>query len=182
MSDIRSSQPNQNVADLSGCGKCLDLVGKSQTQWVDLKACDTNDDIAAFFWRNVNLNDYGAIELFSDSNFTGNRTTLFLSEWESGKLYSISSWWLADRVSAVRWKSLWDRQTAALFNNADGTGSQFNNIFGYGGTKEVANLKDVGFNDAVSSFRWDAVVPVMESVDPISIMAPSQGLVSRITL
>src|SRR5437763_1182156 len=89
----------------------------------------------------------GSVMLFfDDSNFGGNRSTIFLSEWNSGTLYSISDWWLQDRISSVRWKTLSDRQTAVLFDNSDGSGDQYNNIKGWGDVKEIASLPDVGFN------------------------------------
>ncbi len=60
------------VADLTDCGQCIDLVGNGQTQGVDLGALGQNDNLSAFFWRTVDL-DMGAIELFSDFEFGGNR-------------------------------------------------------------------------------------------------------------
>ena len=161
-----------NVADLSGCGRSVDLVGTGKTEAVDLMADNENDCISSFFWRTVDL-DIGAIELFGDINFGGNRSTIFLSEWNSGTIYSITTWWLQDQISSIRWRTLNDRQTAVMFDNQDGTGNQYNNIKGWGSTKEISNLADINFNDAISAFRWDSIVPVKEIIAPFNIIASS---------
>ncbi|KIM95498.1 hypothetical protein OIDMADRAFT_59956 [Oidiodendron maius Zn] len=161
-----------NVADLSGCGRSVDLVGTGQTEAVNLMADNENDCISSFFWRTVDL-DIGAIEVFGDINFGGNRSTIFLSEWNSGTIYSITSWWLQDQISSIRWRTLNDRQTAVMFDNQDGTGNQYNNIKGWGSTKEISNLADISFNDAISAFRWESIVPVKEIIAPFNIIASS---------
>lgn len=182
--DVASVPAGKTVADLSGCGPCVDLVGTGKTEAVDLRAVNMNDCVSTFFWREVDLN-LGAIELFDDTNFGGNRSTIFLSEWNSGTIYSITSWWLQDRISSVRWKTLGDRQTAILFDNADGTGDQYGNIKGWGNTKEIASLPDVGFNDRASAFRWNGIVPMKEIIAPFTVSsggaASSSGLTSMIT-
>ena len=172
MDNIVSVPSGGNVADLSGCGRSVDLVGTGQTEAVDLMADNENDCISSFFWRTVDL-DIGAIELFGDINFGGNRSTIFLSEWNSGAIYSITAWWLQDQISSIRWRTLNDRQTAAMFDNQDGTGNQYNNIKGWGSTKEISNLADINFNDAISAFRWDSIVPVKEIIAPFNIIASS---------
>ena len=164
--------PGRSVADLSFCGRSVDLVGTGKTEAVDLMAANVNDCVSCFFWREVDLT-LGAIELFDDCDFGGNRNTVFLSDWNSGTLYSIVDWWLNDKISSIRWKTLSDRETAALFQNADGSGAQYNNIKGWGDSKEVANLPDISFNDQASSFRWDAIAPVKEIIAPFPIVAGS---------
>ncbi len=170
MDNVKPVPAEKTVADLSGCGRCVDLVGTGKTEAVDLMANNENDCISSFFWRTVDLN-LGAIELFDDLDFGGNRSTIFLSEWNSGKIYSIVDWWLQDRLSSIRWKTLNDRQTAIVFDNGDGTGDQYNNIKGWGNTKEISNLINIGFNDRVSAFRWDGVVPVKEIIAPFNVIA-----------
>jgi hypothetical protein len=183
MDNVQSVQAGKTVADLSGCGRCIDLVGTGRTEAVDLPQVNMNDCISSFFWREVDL-DLGAIEVFDDVNFGGNRSAIFLSEWNSGTIYSIADWWLQDRISSVRWKTLGDRQTAALFDNVDGSGDQYNNIKGWGNAKEIASLPDVSFNDRASSFRWDGIVPVKEIIAPFNVIAGtasgSSGLTSVI--
>jgi hypothetical protein len=154
--------------DFKNCGRCIDLVGTGQTEGVDLTQCNMNDCVSAFIWREVDL-DMGAIELFDDINFGGNRTTLFLGEWPLDKVISIGDWWLNDRVSSVRWHMLNDLQTVALFENADGSGRAYQNVKGWGKTKEIANLNDVVFNDCMSSFSWDAQVPLKEVVAAVTM-------------
>ena len=168
MDDAAPLASGRNAADLSDCGRCVDLVGTGKTEAVDLSAVNMNDCVSAFLWREVDL-DLGAIELFDEVNFSGNRTTLFLSEWNPGQLYSIGSWWLQDRVSSIRWSSLSDRQTAVLFDNTDGSGDAFTNIMGYGSHKECASLPDFSFNDRMSSFRWDAINPKKEIIAPFDV-------------
>ena len=155
--------------DLRDCGRCVDLVGTGTTVAVDLVACNMNDCVSAFFWRKVNL-DVGAIELFDDDDFKGNRTTLFLSEWPYGKAHSIDRWWLAGRVSSARWKSLQDTQSAGLFSTADGTtGTRYQNIFAWARNKEIASLSREFFNDSMRGFQWQGLEPRKESIPVISI-------------
>jgi hypothetical protein len=183
MDNVQPVQAGKTTADLSGCGRCIDLVGTGKTEAVDLTKVNMNDCISSFFWRQVDLN-LGAIEVFDDVNFAGNRSTIFLSEWNSGTIYSISDWWLQDRISSLRWKTLGDRQTAVLFDNNDGTGDQYNNIKGWGDLKEMASLPDYSFNDRASAFRWDGIVPVKEIIAPFNVVAgagsSSSGLTSVI--
>ena len=174
MDNIQPVLAGKSVADLSFCGRSVDLVGTGKTEAVDLMAANVNDCVSCFFWREVELT-LGAIELFDDLNFAGNRNTVFLSEWNPGTLWPITDWWLNDKISSMRWKTLSDRQTAVLFENTDGSGAQYNNIKGWGDLKEVSNLPDVRFNDQASSFRWDAIAPVKEIIAPFPITAGSSS-------
>jgi hypothetical protein len=169
MTDDQSSlRDGKGVADLGQCGRCVDLVGTGETVAVDLDRVAMQDCLSGFFWREVSL-DMGAIEFFDDENFQGNRATIFLSEWESGQTYSIADWYLQDRISSVRWKSLNDRQKAKLFDNHDGTGDVYSGIIGWGASKEVASLSSIGFSDKVSGFRWESLVPRYEIIAPVII-------------
>ncbi|HEX6098604.1 MAG TPA: ETX/MTX2 family pore-forming toxin [Thermoanaerobaculia bacterium] len=159
---------NGQVWNLRDCGRCVDLVGTGTTEAVDLSAVNMNDCVSAFFWRQVDF-DLGAIELFDDANFGGNRSTIFLGEWPAATAQSIDGWWLHDAVSSVRWWMMNDRQQASLFDNSDGTGRSYDNIQGWGTTKEIASLGDVGLNDCVSSFRWDHLVPKKEIIAPFTL-------------
>ena len=163
-----------NIADLSDCGPCVDLIGTGRTETLDLRPLSMNDSISSYFWREVDL-DLGAIELFEHDGFTGNRAVIFLAEWERGTVHRINRWYMQDRVSAARWHTLTDRQTAALFEHDDGSGAQFNNIKGWGQVKEVASLGEFGFNDAASSFRWDGVVPKKEIIAPFEVSVGAGG-------
>lgn len=181
--DFDLNTDGRNVADLSRCGRCLDLVGTGQTQAVVTGWVDMSDNISTFFWRTVDLS-LGAIEFFDNATdsdkFTGNRSTIFLSEFPSGTVISIADWYLQDRISSMRWKSLQDRQTATVFENSDGSGMEYNNIIGYAGDKEIADMGQIFLDDAISSFRWDAIIPEKEIIAPFNIPSTnftgSQGL------
>lgn len=181
MDNIQPLPAGKTAADLSGCGRCVDLVGTGNTESVDLGSVRMNDCVSSFFWRTVDLN-MGAIEFFEDVDFNGGRTTIFPSEWNSGVTYSISDWWLTDAVSSVRWKSLNDRQIAVLSDNWDGTGNSFPNIKDWGSMKESSNLgADASFNDQMSSFRWDGIVPALEIIAPFNIVLGGQSSSSGLT-
>jgi len=172
MDNIAPLAAGQNVADLKGCGVTVDLVGTGQTEAVDLRNVSMNDCVSSFSWRAVDL-DLGAIELFENVGFAGNRAILFLSEWKTGEVHSIVPWWMNDRVSSVRWKTLDDRATAELFEHGDGGGSSFNNILGFGSMKECGDLRDYRLNDQMSSFRWDGMVPKKEIIKPFDVTIPT---------
>lgn len=159
------------IADLSNCMTTLDLVGTGETESANLMDCGLNDQISMFFWRTVDLN-IGAIELFDADKFTGRRSTIFLSEWEPGKVHSIVKWQLQDTISSIRWHTLVDRQTAAVYDTAEGTGGMaYSNIKGWGSTKEIASLSDIRLNDCISSFKWEPVNPVKEIIEPFVVTA-----------
>ncbi|QSZ29231.1 hypothetical protein DSL72_003743 [Monilinia vaccinii-corymbosi] len=170
-----------NVADLSNCQTCLDLVGTGTTESANLMECGLNDQISTFFWRTVDLN-IGAIELFDANEFQGRRSTIFLSEWEPGKVHSIVKWQLQDTISSIRWKTLKDRQTAEVFDTAEGDGGMtYSNIKGWGSTKEIARLGDYRLNDCISSFKWERVQPVKEIIEPFIVTADSSSDSSSLT-
>lgn len=165
----------KNVADLSNCGRCIDLVGTGATVAVDLNMANIGCCISMFFWRTVDF-DLGAIELFENPQYLNNRNIIFLGEWNPGTIYSIRDWWIAGQVSSVRWTTL-DRATAALFQNVDGSGNQYNNIKGWGNELEVPDLYPFGFNDMTSAFQWNAVPPTYEVIHPFKVQAtaPANG-------
>lgn len=163
MQDVKEvdTAKGQQCWDLRNCGNCVDLVGTGNTEGVDLTKCNMNDCISAFFWRDVDL-DLGAIELFGDVDFRGNRTTIFLSEWPPGRTHELGGWWLNDKISSVRWTTLHDRQMVSLFEHSNGSGRRYENVFGWSSKKEIARLSDVSFNDCISSFSWQALAPKKE--------------------
>ncbi|NTX02446.1 MULTISPECIES: hypothetical protein [unclassified Myxococcus] len=171
LTDNYVAPANGNVYDLINCGRVVDLVGTGQTEAVDLTKINLNDCISAFFWHTPDLSA-GAIELYESAAFAGNRTVLFLSEWGAGKTYALDGWYIKDRASSVRWPALVDAQMASLFNNNDGSGAAYGNIKAWGSFSEVSNLKEVGFNDAVSSFSWNNLLPKQSFVKPVDIVVP----------
>jgi hypothetical protein len=56
MDNVQPVPATGTVADLSGCGPCIDLIGTGKTEAVDLGAVNMNDGISSFFWRTVDLN------------------------------------------------------------------------------------------------------------------------------
>ena len=168
-------QPGQLVCDLSHCDTCIDLVGTGATEGVDLTQVNMNDCVSAFFWRTVDL-DLGAVELYDNAGFTGNRNVIFLGEWPSETVNSIGDWWVNDRVSSARWTTLNDRQLVSLFENSNGSGRSFQNIQGWGSEKQIDNLSAPGFNDCMSSFRWEGLVPQKEIIEPFTLdVQPNQA-------
>jgi len=156
------------VFDLRGCGKVIDLVGTGETVAIDLTKMGMNDCLSGFFWRRIDL-QIGAIEIFEHANFGGCRTVLFLDDWAYSTLTPLNGWFVDDRASSARWASLDSTVAASLFNDVDGGKNAFNNIIGWGGSKQLQNFKDVGFNDCLSSFRWEGLIPMREEIDTLSL-------------
>ncbi|RMZ68300.1 hypothetical protein GMOD_00004522 [Pyrenophora seminiperda CCB06] len=177
---VRRVENGESVADLRGCGRCLDLVGTGKTEAVQLSRLYMNDCFKGFFWREVDLK-MGAIELFDSTkedlkqeNMWA-RHTIFLSEWQPGTVHSIQHWELQDKISYARWETLRDRQTVTLFVNADGSGDEYNNIKGWGTIKEMPDFGERDFNDKFSSFKWDTINPIREKCQDISIVPNVSG-------
>jgi hypothetical protein len=154
--------------DLKDAGRVVDLIGTGKTEAVDLTRCNMNDCISAFFWRQVDLS-LGAIELYEDVDFKGNRTVLFPAEWSSGKVISLAGWHINDKLSSARWNTLKDTQSASLFDHADESGRSYANISGYRETREIKNFKDVGFNDCASAFKFVSLAPEHEEIAKFDI-------------
>lgn len=152
-----------NIGDLAGCGPTVDLIGTGRLEAVDLSPLGANDQISAFFWRNVDLKA-GIIELWEAPNYGGNRTVIFLSDWSQGDIHSLANWYISKRVSSVNWSTFPEGATAVLYSNVNGTGTAYSNIKGWGSTKQLDNFSTVGFNDAMAAFSWKALAPVKEII------------------
>jgi hypothetical protein len=170
MTDWLQDSTGLTNASLDGAAGSVDFVGSGQTRSAEMTSILMEDHIAGFFWREVDLAQ-GAIELFQTQKFKHNFSTLFLSEWPRDTPVNISDWWLGDRVSSFRWKTLTDRQTATLYSGNNGTGTRYDNIKGWGSFKEIAEAQDYGIDDCISSFSWSSVNPKKEIIDPIVIPA-----------
>jgi hypothetical protein len=168
MDDFNAVAPGQLATNLANCGRCVDLVGTGQTEGISLIDANMNDCVSAFFWRIVDI-DLGAIVIFEDANYLGNRSAIFLGEWPAFGVNSIAGWYLADRVSSADWSSLSDRQMVSLFDNADGTGIAYSNINGWGQVKNIPNFTAVSFNDVMSSFSWTPLAPMKEIIQPFTM-------------
>jgi hypothetical protein len=152
------------VWNLRNCGRVVDLIGTGKMETVDLSKCNMNDCISSFFWRKMSFQN-GALELFEAAQYGGNRTVIFLDDWPYCTVNSLQGWYISDLASSARWASLDSTIEMSLFNNYDGTGSSYNNIMGWSGGKQIDAFSDVGFNDGMSSFRWQGLQPVQESVN-----------------
>ncbi|NOK16531.1 ETX/MTX2 family pore-forming toxin [Corallococcus carmarthensis] len=174
MTDNFVAPADGNVFNLKGCGRVVDLVGTGQTEAVALSQVNMNDCISAWFWHTPDLN-LGGVELYQDADFKGNRTVLFLSEWNARQLHSLSGWYIHDSASSARWPSLYDAQTVSLFANADGSGVSYENIKAWGSFSQLSSFKEVGFNDALSSFSWNNLIPKQEIIAPVIVTVPNSG-------
>lgn len=160
--------PRGNVCDLGGCGRSVDLVGTGKTESCNLMALGMNDCLSAYFWRKVDMN-LGAIELYEHTDYNGARTVIFLSDWEPGTVHSIGNWFMNDTASSAKWQTLSDRQICRLYEHSDASGRSYANIIGWGDSKEDSNFVRSGFNDIVSAFRWDPIVPKKEIIQPFTL-------------
>ena len=118
----------------------------------------------------------GAIELYEDENFAGNRTVLFLAEWPMNTVASLQGWYISNRLSSAKWETLRDVQLATLTSAPDGSGKQYGNISGSGSSKKMAKFGEVGFNDCVASFSWSSLVPMMEVIEPVQVQLPATAI------
>lgn len=168
MDNMVSLKSGDSVGNLSGAGRCVDLVGTGKTEGLSLIDCNMNDCVSCFFWRNVDMN-LGAVVLFENVNYGGNRSILFLSEWPSYSLISIAGWYLDDKLSSINWSNLADRQQVYFYDNTDGSGSSYTNVKGWGSFKEISDLGQVGFNDRMSAFQWTGLAPVKEVIEPVNM-------------
>jgi hypothetical protein len=171
----------EKAANIKDCGTVFDVVGTGKTEAIELAPNNAEDLMALFFWRTVDLN-MGAIELFADNDFWGRHHTIFLSEWAPGIVHSLRGWTMNNDIGSIRWKTLSDRQTVTLYDGEDGSGSSYSNIKGWGSFKELAKMSDVRFDDRVSSFRWDSIVPAKEIIEPFIIMASPTSNALGLTL
>ncbi|MDI1475622.1 hypothetical protein [Polyangium sp. y55x31] len=152
--------------NLKGAGRVLDLIGDGQEHAVNLKSCDLNDCASAFLWRNVDL-DMGYVCLYEGAEFTGNYTTLFMSEWELDTVHNIDGWHIEDELSSIKWQGMLDTFTVELYENSDGGGRRYTNIAR--GAGEVRSLDDVGFNDCASAFKIIRLRPVKEEIKEVIV-------------
>ena len=171
---INVIRDGESTPNFGGAGRTIDLIGDGTPHYVDLrKIVDSaisgslNDRISAIYWRAVDI-DEGIVELFNNSDFRGNRTCLFLGEWEADKIYSINDWEADDRVSSIRW-NIPDATYVSLYDNADGSGRSYRNMGGARPIGELANLKEVGFNDRMTSFKLKKAIPIREEIKAIEI-------------
>jgi hypothetical protein len=154
----RDVEGGQRICDLREVAQVADLVGTGRTEAVDLAQIDLGDAVSSFFWRDVDLT-MGAIELYSDADFKGNRTILFLSEWPRGELHSLADWVIEDRLGSTRWSTMPDSQYCDLYQHGDGLGKQYPRMSGWHtGRRESADTSKYSLNDMVSAFRWDTLV------------------------
>ena len=157
------------VCDLRGVAQVADLIGTGRTEAVDLAQIDMRNAMSSFFWRDVDLKQ-GAIELYGEADFNGNRTVLFLSEWKRGTLHNLADWVIEDRLGSIRWNTLPDALYCDLFQHSDGIGKHYPRMSGWNsGPKECPDTSKYSFHDMVSAFRWDAVITDLPMTSPSSM-------------
>jgi len=154
----RDVEQGGRICDLRDVGQVVDLVGTGHTEAIDLGPIGLRDAISSLFWRDVDL-AMGAVELYCNPAFKGNRTVLFLSEWSRGELHTLSDWAIEDQLGSSRWTTLPDLQYCDLFQHRDGIGKQYPRMAGWrSGRREAADTSKYSLNDMVAAFKWDALV------------------------
>jgi hypothetical protein len=162
--DIEDGLP---ACDLRDVAQVADLVGTGRTEAVDLAQIGMQNAVSSFFWRDVDLKQ-GAVELYGEPDFKGNRTVLFLSEWKRGELHSLADWAIEDRLGSVRWNTMPDMHYCDLFQHRDGIGKQYPLMSGWkAGPKERPDTSKYSFHGMVSAFRWDAAITDRPMISPV---------------
>lgn len=160
----RALQPGQKVHDLRDVGQVTDLVGTGKTEAVDLALVDMGNAVASVFWRLIEP-ETGAVELYSEPGFKGNRTVLFLSEWQPGELHMLADWVIEDQLGSARWATLTGSQYCDLFRHADGLGGKYPRLrASQTALNEAADISRRTLSDMVSAFRWDTRVAYQDTV------------------
>ena len=162
---IRISKLTSRSIDL---GRTFDLVGTGKAESASFITGKINDAIASFFWREVDL-VAGVVEMFDDLDYTGIRQALYLSEWPSDTFINIDKWHMNDRMTSIKWESLFDKQTAHFYADPNGGGAAFNQVISWGSTKGQTDLRKFGFDDTVSCFDWSPLIPKLEEIAPFNI-------------
>jgi len=163
----REIEDGYRLCDLREVAQVADLVGTGRTEAVDLAQIGLQDAVSSFFWRDVDL-DMGAIELFCDADFKGNRTVLFLSEWPQGELHALADWVIEDRLGSTRWSTVMDMHYCDLFQHRDGLGKRYPRMSGWKtGRREVADTGIYSCHEMVSAFRWDALVTDRQRISAV---------------
>lgn len=139
MEHVVKDAPDGLRPDLSRAGVCFELIGTGNQESANLVALGLNDKASRFFHRTAKFG-LGAIELFGDANFSGPRSTLFLSEWEPERLFNLKNWWLQDRISSARWITIGDRCKATLYDNTDAQGDRFVISSATSGPRQIAHF------------------------------------------
>jgi hypothetical protein len=120
MENVTTLQEGQSVGDLSGAGRCIDLIGTGDVISIDLNAYGMNDRVSCWFWRKVDFSN-GSVQLYTDPNYFGIRNVLFFCEWASSSIYSIDGWHMNNRLSSIKWPYLNPCQEVTFYSNADGS-------------------------------------------------------------
>lgn len=82
-----------------------------------------NDAVSTFYFRDVGI-ERGYFVLYDGNKRDGNRTIVFLDEWEENKVVDINHWYLQDRASSLDWKLPYGDRVH-LFDNVGGTGLSY---------------------------------------------------------
>jgi hypothetical protein len=163
----RDVEDGYRSCDLREVAQVADLVGTGRTEAVDLAQIGMQDAVSSFFWRDVDL-DMGVIELFCDAGFKGNRTVLFLSEWQRGEFHTLADWVIEDRLGSTRWSTMLDMHYCDLFQHRDGVGKRYPRMSGWKtGRMEAPDTGKYSCHEMVSAFRWDMLVTDTQRVSAV---------------
>jgi hypothetical protein len=132
-------------------GRLVDLIGTGKTEAVYLDSCNMNDCASTIMWRTVDVGA-GMVHLFEDTDFKGNRTAIFLSEWPDA-LHKMDLWYINDRASSVRYWIRDSHKYCVLMNDTalpKDSNSEYVNL-----SYEFEEIKDLRkLTDRVSAFIW----------------------------
>lgn len=172
--NFTSLKPDENIASLRGQNRTIELIGKGKAVWFDLKDVDMSGLVSGFYYRKVSM-DFGAIELFTGTQFQSKRLVLFLCEWTPGTIFN-----LVDSpfhsIESVRWKAMTDVQSVTLYNKKEGNENNYANIDG--GTKKdrIDNLRsETSFGSEIGGFSWKQTEPLYQVVEPFTLQIPSNS-------
>lgn len=165
-----------NPFNFAKAGKCVDLFGNGKTQTVDLGRIGAENCISAFIWRQV---DYaaGCFQLFDGVDFTGNRNTFFLSEWNGNAINGLGDWWICDRAGSAYFAGL-TVQTITLYDGGDGKGLSCS----FAAWFKKLNISHLGtygdFDNKAGSWSWVPLKPLQATIPSTTFdtVVPSEAL------
>ena len=165
---------------LDGCGLHVDLIGRGETVGVDLEDpsfAQLSTTVSMFSWRWIVL-EHGAFELFSRTDYQGERVTIYLSDWRPNKdgaifKYDLKGWSMNQKARSIRFKAV--DSTVRIYLYGTSTKYDLTNLAGWLDDREVPDLYAYGQQSTKlalkigTAFGWGAVSPIKEVVEPFAI-------------
>ena len=133
-------------------GKCLEVAGASQSNGANIQQYQIAEVSNHMFCFKEVEEDYGTLNLYEDSNYTGDRRLyLELNDFEEHVFYSFDENHLdyMDCMSSVEW-SLGTGVTARLYEDLDAAGKTYTMT----ATGKRSWERGDSFNDVASGFMW----------------------------